>query len=131
MLGGLFPPHRNPHRSRSQARRTHWRKEMQWHRSARYLAVFASIVCAPGALRAQGFSVNEVGTCAVARAFAVTGAPCQDASVIFWNPGAATTLKGWSVVAGGAFIQVDSKFTQDTTFREFEGDNPLAFVPHV
>ncbi|HEU4995568.1 MAG TPA: outer membrane protein transport protein [Gemmatimonadaceae bacterium] len=104
---------------------------MQWHRSMRSLAVLVSLVCAPIALRAQGFGVNEIGTCATSRAFAVTGSPCKDASVIFWNPGAAATLKGWNVLAGGALIQLDAKFTQDTTFREFEGDNPLAFVPHV
>lgn len=105
---------------------------MQWHRSKRSLAVLVSLACtSPVALRAQGFGVNEIGTCATSRAFAVTGSPCKDASVIFWNPGAAATLKGWNVLAGLALIQLDASFTQDTTFRKFEGDNPLEPVPHV
>ena len=105
---------------------------MQRHRPTLWLAVLVPLALAsPATARPQGFGINEIGTCAASRAFAVTGAPCKDASAIFWNPAAATTLKGWSGLAGAAFISIGGTFTQDTTFRVFEGDVPLAVVPHL
>lgn len=38
---------------------------------------------------------------------------------------------GWNILAGAAAIQINAKFTQDTTFREWDGDVPLAIVPHA
>jgi len=96
-----------------------------------FLAVCATVLLAPSAAQAQAFGINEIGTCAASRGFAVTGSPCQDASSIFWNPGAATSLKGWNVLAGAASIMIGGSFTQDTTFRKYEGDIPTAIVPHV
>lgn len=105
---------------------------MQRHRSTRYFAVIASLALAvPAAVDAQAFGINEIGTCAASRGFAVTGSPCQDASAIFWNPGAAATIKGWSFLAGTAAIQINGSFTRDTSFREYEGDVPIAIVPHI
>lgn len=104
---------------------------MQRHRFARYLAVVASLTLLQSDARAQGFGINEIGTCAASRGFAVTGSPCDDASSIFWNPGALSARKGWNVLAGLAAIQINGSFVQDTTFREHEGDVPLALVPHL
>lgn len=104
---------------------------MQRHRSTRYLSVIASLALAlPAPAYSQAFGINEIGTCAASRAFAVTGSPCQDASSIFWNPGVVSP-KGWSILAGAAVIKIGGSFTQDTTFREFEGDVPTALVPHA
>lgn len=104
---------------------------MQRHRFLRYLAVVGAVFLAqPTAGRGQAFGINEIGTCAAARAFAVTGAPCRDASSIFWNPGMSAPT-GKRLLAGAAAIIIGGKFTQDTTFREFEGDVPTAIVPHV
>lgn len=86
---------------------------------------------APVAARAQGFGLNEIGSCAIARGFAVTSAPCNDASVIFWNPGAATLLDGLSLYVGGAQIVVNGDFTQDTTGRLYQGNVPDAYPPHA
>lgn len=105
---------------------------MQRHRLTRYLALagmIGSIV--PGVARAQAFGINEIGTCAASRGFAVTGSPCQDASTVFWNPAFLPATKGWHLLGGAAVIQIGGSFTQDTTFREFEGDVPTAFVPHA
>lgn len=105
---------------------------MQRHRFTRYLAVIVSCAFAlPDSARAQAFGINEIGTCATARAFAVTGSPCQDASSIFWNPGAVASQRGWNVLAGAAAIFIGGSFTRDTTFDRFEGDVPTAFVPHA
>ncbi|MEX2155146.1 MAG: outer membrane protein transport protein [Gemmatimonadaceae bacterium] len=105
---------------------------MQRHRLTRYLALVGSLaVTVPASARAQAFGINEIGTCAASRGFAVTGSPCKDASSIFWNPGAATSQKGWTFLAGAAVILINAEFEQDTTFREYESDVPTAVVPHA
>ena len=106
---------------------------MQRHRTSRYLAVLIVplLLALPDSVPAQGFGINEIGSCAAARSFAVTGAPCQDASYVFWNPGMQSPHRGWSVLAGAATILIGGEFTEDTTFREFESDAPAALVPHV
>ncbi|HEY7395408.1 MAG TPA: outer membrane protein transport protein [Gemmatimonadaceae bacterium] len=102
---------------------------MTLHRVKRF--VFASAVAVPSALSAQAFGLNEIGSCAIGRGFAVTGAPCQDASTIFWNPAAATRLTGWNAVAGVTAIALNATFKQDTTRRVFESDVPTEYVPHA
>jgi long-chain fatty acid transport protein len=82
-------------------------------------------------LGAQAFGLNEIGSCALARGFANTGSPCKDASMIFWNPGAATTLPGFNITAGVASIALKGDFRQDTTGRVWESDVPTAIVPHL
>jgi long-chain fatty acid transport protein len=75
--------------------------------------------------------VNEVGSCAVARSYAVVGAPCADASTIYWNPAFAATLRGWSVLAGVAAIDLSGEFERDTLGTEHETTAPVAPVPHL
>ena len=104
---------------------------MQRHHLKRYLAVLGFLALTPALADAQAFGINEIGTCAASRGFAVTGSPCADASSIFWNPGMMASKKGWNILAGAAAIQINAKFTQDTTFREWDGDVPLAIVPHA
>src|SRR5687768_7752759 len=54
------------------------RLEMQRHRLTRYLAVIGTIALAvPASAPAQAFGINEIGTCAASRGFAVTGSPCK------------------------------------------------------
>jgi long-chain fatty acid transport protein len=105
---------------------------MQRHRITRFLAVAVPIALSiPASARAQAFGINEIGTCAASRGFAVTGSPCKDASSIFWNPGAMPARSGWSGLAGAAVISVKGSFFQDTTFRTFDSDAPTALVPHA
>jgi long-chain fatty acid transport protein len=85
----------------------------------------------PAAAGAQGFGLNEIGTCALARGFAATGAPCNDASVIFWNPAAGTTLQGVTVLAGAAAVSLGGSFTADVTGRRDEASVPIEIPPHV
>lgn len=85
----------------------------------------------PSAAHAQGFGLNEIGTCAVGRGFAVTGSPCRDASAIYWNPAATTSLEGVSVLVGGAAVLIDGQFTADVTGRVDEGDVPIEVPPHA
>jgi long-chain fatty acid transport protein len=96
-------------------------------RSLLFLLAFG----APVAARAQGFQLNEIGSCAVGRGQAVTASPCKDPSDIYWNPAAAASLEGWSVYAGIAAISVGGGFTADTSRRFSKGDVPVEFPPNV
>lgn len=102
---------------------------MKLDRAACCVALLACAV--PALARAQGFQLNEMGSCAVGRGAAVTAATCNDPSVIYWNPGATTTLPGWSAYVGLAAIAVGGDFTADGTGRVDEGDVPVSFPPHV
>jgi long-chain fatty acid transport protein len=93
--------------------------------------VALQLCAAPIGLRAQGFSLNELGTCAMTRGYAATSIPCRDPSAIYWNPAGVTSLPGWSAYVGVAAIDVGGEFTADTTGRVDEGDVPVRFPPHV
>jgi long-chain fatty acid transport protein len=103
---------------------------MTLHRGSRFLLTIG-LLALPAAADAQAFGLNEIGTCALSRAFANTGAPCDDASTIYWNPGAMPKTPGLSVLAGFAVIPLKGDFTQDTTFQQYDADIPTAVVPHV
>ncbi|MGI8548176.1 MAG: OmpP1/FadL family transporter, partial [Gemmatimonadaceae bacterium] len=101
---------------------------MSLPRQVRWLAVIA--LCSPSAsLSAQGFGLNEIGTCAVARGFAVTGATCDDASVIFWNPAATAELATRSISLGANAIIIKGGFTQDTSGIRYPSNIQPALVP--
>jgi long-chain fatty acid transport protein len=90
------------------------------------------LVCGISAVsRSQGFQVNEIGSCAVARGLAVTGSPCKDPSNIYWNPAATASLEGWSAYVGMAAIAVRGGFTADTSRRTYDADAPVAFPANV
>jgi long-chain fatty acid transport protein len=104
--------------------------EMTFHRASRYTLALA-LLALPAAADAQAFGLSEIGSCALARGFAATAAPCDDGSSIYWNPGAMPRTRGWSVSAGAAMIQINGDFIQDTTGTKYKGDVPVAVVPHV
>jgi len=102
---------------------------MNFDRLSRCLVLAA--LSAPAAMEAQGFGINEVGSCAVARGFAVTSVPCNDASEIYWNPASTTGLQGWGLYVGAAAIQVNGGFNADSTGHSYPADVPVRFPPHV
>jgi len=104
---------------------------MRFDRCLAQLWILAVTSAVPAVVGAQGFGLNEIGTCAVGRGYAVTGSPCNDASLIYWNPGAATMLRGFSIYAGAAAVLVDGQFAQDTTGRVFDSDVPVEVPPHA
>ena len=77
------------------------------HCTLRYTITLA-VLALPAVAGAQGFGLNEIGSCAIARGFAVTGAPCDDASSIYWNPGAMPRKQGLNILAGVASIAIRS-----------------------
>jgi len=98
------------------------------------LAAAASV---PDALRAQGFSVNEHSTCAMARAGTAVASPCDDGSSIVYNPaGLASIPKGRTqITIGGTFIAPSGNFTQDATgFKSDLNDRvfpiPAVYITH-
>ena len=103
---------------------------MTLHRVLRYTLALALIGLPVGA-GAQAFGLNEIGSCAIARGFAMTASPCDDASRIYWNPGTLPTTNGFSFYGGASVIKIDGDFTRDTSFTNFKADPPTAIVPHV
>ena len=102
---------------------------MKVHRATWHLLLGALVL--PAAASAQGFGLNEIGSCAIARGFAATSGGCRDASLIYWNPAAITTLKGSNGIIGVAPIAVSGDFTQDTTGTQFDAKAPVEFPPHL
>jgi len=103
---------------------------MTLHRVSRF-AFTLGLLALPSIAHAQAFGLNEIGSCALGRAFANTGAPCDDASSIYWNPGTMPKSPGFSALAGAAIIGIQGDFTQDTTFQRYDADVPTAVVPHL
>src|SRR3954471_639329 len=104
--------------------------EMTLHRATRF-ALALGMLGFPAIAGAQAFGLNEIGSCALARGCATTSAPCDDASSLYWNPGAMPKTNGLSVLAGVAAIKLGGGFTQDTTFVEHDLDVATQWVPHV
>ena len=110
---------------------------MKDDRRSRRLAAMAAALVAMGAapeLRAQGFGLNEIGSCSVARAGAGAAEPCRDASMLFWNPASAAMMLDttrWSFLIGAAPITLNGAFTSDTTLRRDEADVPVELPPHL
>ncbi len=98
---------------------------MTFYRATRFTLAFI-LLAAPAAAGAQAFGLNEIGSCAIARGFAATASPCDDASSIYWNPGALPKARGLSMLAGIDFIAVNGDFIQDTTGLKYDGDVPVA-----
>ncbi|MGI8401653.1 MAG: OmpP1/FadL family transporter, partial [Gemmatimonadaceae bacterium] len=103
---------------------------MTLHRASRFTLALA-LLALPAAAGAQAFGLNEIGSCALARGFANTSAPCDDASSIFWNPGALPKAQGVSFYGGAAIIKIDGDFTRDTSFTTYKSEVPTAIVPHI
>lgn len=104
-------------------------------RAARVAAALiapAALAAPLGGAGAQGFGLNEIGTCAIAKAGANTSAPCADATSLYWNPGAVATVpQGTSVYVGGSLIDISGRFRQDNTGRTFDGTPPTGVPPFV
>lgn len=102
---------------------------MKVHRAIRHLLLGALVL--PAAASAQGFGLNEIGSCAIARGFATASGACRDASLVYWNPAAITSLRGRNGIVGVAPIAVTGDFTQDTTGRTWDTNAPVEFPPHL
>jgi long-chain fatty acid transport protein len=89
------------------------------------------LLCGPLSTSAQGFGVNEISSCALARGFAATAAPCDDGSFIFWNPAAGTSVRGTTLGAGGAAVRATGAFTSDGSRAQYAANPPIGLPPHL
>jgi long-chain fatty acid transport protein len=67
----------------------------------------------PSSLAASGFQLTEQNASGLGNAFAGQAAGVENASAIYFNPAALTTLKGWNVVASLEPIGLSTTFTDD------------------
>ncbi|MDH3458431.1 MAG: outer membrane protein transport protein [Gemmatimonadota bacterium] len=95
------------------------------------VAVAATLAALPGSLVAQGFQVNEHGTCVMGRAGVGTPKPCGDGSAIFYNPAGIAGMEGATVSVGVTGIYAYGDFVDDYTGTKTDLDNPLVPVPHA
>jgi long-chain fatty acid transport protein len=98
-------------------------------RFARYLR-FASFGV-PALLSAQGFAVNELGTCAMGRAGVAAAAPCNDGSGIWANPAALAGQAGTRLSASGTLIHPSGGFTDDLFAEKTDMPGQNYVVPSV
>lgn len=79
-------------------------------------AAVTALLAVPRSAEAQGFSVNEQGSCAMGRAGTGVASPCQDGSAMFYNPAGLIVPKGQGVASGGVtLIAPTGSFTNSTT----------------
>lgn len=79
-------------------------------------AVLTGVLVMPQSAEAQGFSVNEQGSCAMGRGGTGVASPCADGSAIFFNPAGLILPNGKGVASGGAtLIRATGDFTNSAT----------------
>ena len=89
-----------------------------------------ALTALPGTVLAQGFQVNEHGTCVMGRAGTGVASPCDDASSIYYNPAGIAGMQGWTVSAGVTAIYAFGNFTGDLNAEETKLANSVIPVPH-
>ncbi len=91
------------------------------------IALFATATDLP----AQGFQVNEHGSCVVGRAGTGVAKSCDDASAIWFNPAGIAGANGWTISLGATIIAASGGFTDDFTQRTTDLDVSPIPVPHL
>ncbi len=102
---------------------------------SRSLAVVAAsaflAVAVAGNAVAQGFSVNEHGSCVMARGGTGVASPCSDGSTILFNPSGIAGTSGITFSAGVTPIGAYGSFTDDLTQTANDLQNSIVPVPHA
>jgi long-chain fatty acid transport protein len=94
------------------------------------VAVAAATLGLARSATAQGFQVNEHGTCVMGRGGAGVAAPCADGSGIFYNPAGLFARKGWTLSGGVTLVAAYGGFTDDLTGTKNDLYNKPTPVPH-
>jgi len=100
-------------------------------RSILGLAALTAVMLVPGSLVAQGFMVNEHGSCVMARGGVGTPKPCGDGSAVFYNPAGIAGSTGGALSLGATGIYAYGAFQDDWTGSKTDLVNPLIPVPHA
>lgn len=85
----------------------------------------------PALLSAQGFALNELGTCAMGRAGVAAAGPCRDGSGIWANPAALANLPGTHLSVSGTMILPHGGFTDDLFAATTDMPSQSYLVPSV
>jgi long-chain fatty acid transport protein len=89
------------------------RRFQVWYAAGMLVGVLATL---PRPAAAQGFSVNEHGSCAMGRAGTGVASPCKDGSGMFFNPAGIGLPTGATVLSlGSTFIVPSGDFTDAST----------------
>ena len=98
-------------------------------RFARYaLLVFAAV---PVCLSAQGFAVNELGTCSMGRGGVAAAIPCADGSAMWYNPAALTAISGTTFSGSVTAIMPHGGFTDIYFGQKTDMPSQTYWVPSV
>ena len=100
-------------------------------RSILGLAAVVAVSLVPGTLVAQGFMVNEHGTCVMARGGVGTPKPCGDGSAVFYNPAGIAGSSGGTLSLGATGIYAYGNFQDDYTGQTTDLKNKIVPVPHA
>lgn len=96
------------------------------------LMVAGALVASPATeLDAQGFSLNEYATCAMARAGTAAAEGCGDGSSVAYNPAGLAEIEGFTASAGGLLVATSGSFTSDFTGEETDLTTDAVPAPHA
>jgi long-chain fatty acid transport protein len=99
----------------------------------RHVVLVAVAVATLGLARsaaAQGFQVNEHGSCVMGRGGTGVASPCADGSAMFYNPAGMFARKGWTISGGVTGINANGGFTADISGVKTDLTNGWTPVPH-
>ncbi len=89
------------------------------------LCLALAIAALPSSAAASGFQLVEQNASGLGNAFAGQAAGVENASAIFFNPAALTTLKGWNVVASLEPIKLGTTFADNGSTAPQLGPAPF------
>ncbi len=98
-------------------------------RIARYaLFVFTAL---PATMQAQGFAINELGTCTMGRGGVAAASPCADGSAIWYNPAGLTSITGTAISGSVTAIMPHGGFTDIYYDQKTDMPSETFWVPSV
>ncbi len=100
-------------------------------RSLVLFALAATPLALTRSAQAQGFQVNEHGSCVMARGGTGVAKSCDDGSAMFYNPAGIVGPRGWIISAGVTVIDANGGFTADLTGTKTDLKNSPIPVPHA
>ena len=102
---------------------------MRWIQLWLAVGGLVGTIAVPAPLSAQGFSLNEHGSCAMGRAGTGTASPCPDGSAMFFNPAGLASVKGGVASLGATLLAPRGSFTDDATGLVSDLENKVFPVP--
>jgi long-chain fatty acid transport protein len=102
---------------------------LRMRRFARYALLLLAAV--PSSLAAQGFAVNELGTCTMGRGGVASATPCADGSAMWFNPAALTSITGTTLSGSVTAIMPHGGFTDIYFAQKTDMPGQTYWVPSI